>query len=195
MQRVTLASGSPRRQVLLGFLVDDFDVVSPDVDETMPPGDIGTAMQAVAARKAEAVQGDVVIAADTAVVTDQILGKPADAAEARRMLEQLQTPHRVMTAVALRVGDSMTTFCETTGVSMRLDDAALDAYLASGNWQGKAGAYGIQDAGIAPHVRIEGSWSNVVGLPLAPLHQALVAAGVSCRQPPDEADLMSQNPF
>lgn len=198
--RVILASGSPRRKVLLGLLVDAFDVVVPDVDETFPPGDVALAMEAVADRKADAVPHgteDVVVAADTAVLLDgAVLGKPTDREDARQMLRSLNgRDHEVVTAVALRGPHGHGRFHVTTRVRIDAPADKLEQYVLTGQWRGKAGGYGAQDAELADHVAVEGPWSNVVGLPLHAVHQALLDQGVSCHHPPPEEALRTQNPF
>lgn len=209
---LVLASGSPRRRVLLRYLVQDFRVVAPDVDETLPAGPAAQALQAVAARKAEAVAVreadadageadpvDVVLAADTAVVVDgDVLGKAADEDEALRMLDRLSgRTHSVVTALAVRAGGDVLGHAEETPVRVdALPPKVRTAYLSSGAWQGKAGAYGIQDAGLAPFVRVpDGHWSNVVGLPLGRTAALLERTGVPCRRPPADAWLARHNPF
>lgn len=194
---LTLASGSPRRRVLLGYLLDDFAVQAPDVDETFPPGAVTDAMEAVAARKADAVDAEFVLAADTAVLLDDaVLGKPADRAEAASMFARFQDRgHDVVTALAVRGPDGTRTTHVRSHVHWNVPDDVVEAYLDSGAWADKAGGYGVQDALLAPHLRVDGSWSNVVGLPLEGTAQWLRDAGVRCRDPPSEADLRAQNPF
>jgi len=197
--RIVLASGSPRRNVLLGLLLDDFDVVVPDVDETLPPGDIPAAMEEVALRKADAVQRPdaVVVAADTAIVVDgAVLGKPMDRSDADRMIRSLNgREHLVVTAVAVLGPSGHARFHVRTTVRLDLTRDAMTAYLEAGAWQGKAGGYGVQDPLLADHVTMDGPWSNVVGLPLHAVHQALMDQGIPCHHPPEEAALRAQNPF
>ena len=188
MPRLILASSSPRRQELLREAGYAFDVRPADVDEsdfapTLRPAEVA---ELLAGRKAQVVAAafpeDVVLAADTVVALgDQTLGKAADAADARRILRSLGgTHHEVITAVAV--------ICQSAGkraertvrssVYMRaMSDAELDAYLATGLWEGKAGAYGIQDDD--PFVtRIEGSLTNIVGLPMDETASLLAAFGI-----------------
>ncbi len=193
---VTLASTSPRRRVLLRYLLDDFETAAPHVDETMVGPDPVAAIEAVAARKAAAVDAPIVLAADTAVVLDgQILGKAETAEEARAMLDGLRRRHQVTTGLALRRGQDTTTASVTSHLSLHPPADVLDQYIATGAWRGKAGGYGIQDALLAPHVELEGSWSNVVGLPLRATQRLLQDAGIPCQNPPDDETLRAQNPF
>lgn len=201
---LVLGSGSPRRRVLLRFLVDDFEVVVPDVDETLPEGPLADALQAVAVRKAKAVAAergpdDVVLAADTLVaLDDRPLGKPADADEAERMLRALSgREHTVITALAVhRDGRAATTAVTTPVRFAEVPDATVAEHRASGAWYGKAGGYGLQDASMARFITVpEGHWSNGVGLPLAATARLLQDIGVACKDPPDEAWLARHNPF
>jgi septum formation protein len=148
--------------------------------------------QALAYFKARAVAdrfpGRWVLGADTIVACDgQVLGKPRDLADARRMLElQARVPSDVITGLALLCGgDSSRRLqrVDTTRVWMRDDPTAREAYLASGDWAGKAGAYGIQNVGDQLVERYEGSFSNVVGLPLEVVAALLRAAGLPVSEP------------
>jgi septum formation protein len=142
---------------------------------------VGPAAEAVALRKARALDAPdaLVLAADTVVVLDgEVLGKPADAAAARRTLGRLSgRTHTVVTALALRHGGRETTTHETTAVTFAaLSDAEVDAYVATGAPLDKAGAYGIQDdAGALLVARIDGDYFNVVGLPVRRLYETLRA--------------------
>jgi septum formation protein len=186
--RLVLASGSPRRRELLGLLGLAFDVVPTDVDETMRPGegpiDLVRRLAIDKLDAVEAVDGPdlVVLAADTTVdVAGEILGKPDDAADARRMLRSLSAKsHLVHTAVAARRDGLTLHDVVTTAVSMAaMTDAAIDWYLATGEPMDKAGAYAIQGAGGAFVAAIEGSASNVVGLPLTTVVELLGRHGVA----------------
>ena len=178
-----LASASPRRAALLESAGFSFDVVAPDVDETPRPGETAPAYTArVAREKARAVASShgsadvVVLAADTEVVVDGgILGKPADSADARRMLRLLSgAVHEVMTAVVVVRGPSEAIDVVTTRVRfLPLSEGELTWYVETGEPMGKAGAYAIQGCGARFIDRIEGSWSNVVGLPLSSVHRLL----------------------
>lgn len=198
--RVILASGSPRRKTLLSLLVDDFDVVVPDVDETFAPGDVALAMEDVADRKAKAVprgSDDVVIAADTAVLLDgRVLEKSVDREDAREMLWALNgQDHDVVTAVAVHGPHGDARFHVVSKVRVQAPKEIIESYVISEQWQGKAGGYGAQDELLADHVEIEGAWSNVVGLPLHAVHNALLDQSVLCHHPPSEETLRVQNPF
>lgn len=186
---IVLASASPRRRELLERAGARFRVDPAHVDETPPQGaSPEEAARAIARRKALAVAaragaGDVVLAADTVVAAadGELLGKPADAADARRMLAKLcGTTHRVVTGVCVvRAGEARAADAsETTFVTMReADDDEIDAYVATGECFDKAGAYAIQETGDRFVTRVEGSWSNVVGLPVETAQRLLREAG------------------
>lgn len=171
MDDLVLASASPRRRELLGWLGLAFRVVPADVDETAHPGEAAIELvRRLAHAKAIAVDGDPVIAADTVVEVDgTVLGKPADAADARRMLGRLSgRAHRVHTGVAVQAGGRRELQVVTTEVSfVVLSTSAVDWYVATGEPFGKAGAYAIQGAAGAFVSSVRGSVSNVAGLPLA----------------------------
>jgi septum formation protein len=186
-ERLILASASPQRQVLLRELCPDFDVIpSPRAEPVCRSTRVAPAAwaQALAYFKARAVAeehpGRWVLGADTLVAcAGRMLGKPADVRAAREMLE-LQARHvsEVITGVCLvRSGRGFRRIAaaDTTRVWMRDDAALREAYLASGDWAGKAGAYGIQTVGDRMVARIEGSFSNVVGLPLERLARIITA--------------------
>jgi septum formation protein len=167
---LTLASGSPRRRDLLAQLGVPFSVVVPDVDEAPRPGERPLALvRRLAADKAAAVAGELVLAADTVVeVAGDVLGKPVDADDARRMLRQLSgRAHHVHTGVALRRGEQLAIEAVTTVVTfVPLTPAMVEWYLATGEPFDKAGGYAVQGAGGVFVETIRGSVSNVVGLPL-----------------------------
>lgn len=147
--------------------------MSPDVDESTRPGERPEEyVRRVALDKANAVKAgpwDLVIAADTTVDVDgSILAKPADLDDARRMLRLLSgRTHLVHTGVAVRRGDAVTAEVCTTAVSFAvLDEATIEWYVGRDDVLDKAGAYALQEAGAALVERVEGSVSNVVGLPL-----------------------------
>ncbi|MGY6412221.1 MAG: Maf family protein [Alkalilacustris sp.] len=183
--RLILASGSPRRRELLAQIGVVPDAVrAPDIDETPGAGELPRPYCLRMAReKAEAVAvgpGELVLAADTTVALGRrILGKPADAAEAAAFLVALSgRRHRVVTAVALRSADRLWLREVVSRVEMkRLSDVELNGYLASGDWRGKAGGYGIQGPAGALIPWLSGSFTGVVGLPLAETAQLLAAAG------------------
>ena len=184
-----LGSGSPRRRELLGLLQLPFRVASPDVDETHLPGESPDAyLERIGRSKADALHLEpadrALLVADTIVVVDgRILGKPKDAAAAREMLLALSgRSHRVATRFVLRrLGESAAEHAETvsTTVTFRaLGVTERDAYASSGEGADKAGGYAIQ-GGAASFVReIHGSYTNVVGLPLAQVAEALAGLGL-----------------
>ncbi len=169
-----LASASPRRLEMLESLGLVPLVRPADTDETPLPGESPEALaMRLAEAKAAAVEtsGLCVLAADTVVAMDgRLLGKPVSEADARRMWRQLSgATHRVVTGVALRMPDGRTrSFFESTDVTFRpLSEADLDAHAAAGRFMDKAGGYAIQGYASAWVERICGSYTNVVGLPLA----------------------------
>ncbi len=183
--RLVLGSGSPRRLELLAQIGIVPDAVRPpDIDETPRPGETPLAYcRRIARAKAEAMElgaGEIALCADTTVALGRrILGKPADAGEAAAFLLALAgRRHRVITAVAVRSGDRLWEREVVTAVKMkRLSDVELNAYLASGDWQGKAGGYAIQGPAGTFIPWIQGSYSAVMGLPVAETAQLLEAAG------------------
>ena len=180
-----LGSGSPRRLELLGQLGVVPDQVSPpDIDETPLKGEQPRAYCArVTREKVEAVPAgadDIVLCADTTVALGRrIMGKPADAGEAAEFLLALGgRRHRVITAVAVRKGDQVWERDVVSTVQMkRLSDEELNAYLATGDWEGKAGGYAIQGPAGAFIPWIAGSFTGIVGLPLSETTNLLRAAG------------------
>lgn len=183
---LVLASQSPRRQSLLRHIGFDFDVVVPNVDEdvvptTIPPDAYVMELAlAKAMRGAELVQRpSIVIGSDTTVVLDDaVLNKPADTADAVRMLHLLSgRTHTVYTGLALVDSDthrSVSTFRRTQVSFRRLDDEEIKAYVDSGSPLDKAGAYGIQDDFGAVFVRhVDGCYYTIVGLPLELLYTTL----------------------
>lgn len=183
--RLILGSGSPRRRELLaqiGVVADD--IRPPDIDETPHRGELPRPYCIRLAReKALAIVADpedVVLSADTTVALGRrILGKPADAAEAAQFLFALSgRRHRVVTALAVRCGDRVWQRDVVTQVKVKtLSNAEVNGYLATGDWQGKAGGYGIQGPAGAFVPWISGSFSAVVGLPLVETANLLQAAG------------------
>ena len=142
-------------------------------------GDPVAAAELNARRKALAVPGDLVLGADTVVALDgDILGKPRDAAQAREFVGRLNgRTHEVVGSIALaRQGRIFAAAHEVTSVTFRVsDDATLDAYVATGEWQDRAGGYAIQGRGGDLVERLEGDYLNVVGLPLERLKTLLKA--------------------
>jgi len=180
--RLTLASGSPQRKEILEKLGLDFEVVVPGVEE-LTAGDPEQLVVENARRKAAAVAGEMVIACDTDVVLDgEVLGKPADAGEARAYLERMSgRAHTVLSGLVVVDGGEVRSGVEkTTVVFKHLSESEKDRYVAFGEWEGRSGGYAIQTLGSSLVKRLEGSVSNVVGLPvglLAELAPALFARG------------------
>jgi septum formation protein len=189
-----LASASPRRQSLLREAGFEFVVHPADVDEAaygegLMPVELARKLAMVKAELvASKFPNDVVLAADTVVALgDQVLGKPADANHARQMLRLLEgTTHVVITGVALmRTSDGLLKSARIlSAVRMKpLTDRQIESYVATGDWQGKAGGYGIQDAD--PFVmRLSGCHTNIVGLPMTTTKAMLDAAGIYPRPVP-----------
>lgn len=183
--RLILGSASPRRKELLAQIgVVPDAVLPPDIDEDPKPRELPRPYCARLAReKALAVtadRGDLVLCADTTVALGRrILGKPADAGEAAAFLLALGgRRHQVITAVALRRDDRLWQREVVTEVKLkRLSDVELNGYLASGEWQDKAGGYAIQGLAGTFVTWLQGSFSAVVGLPLAETATLLQAAG------------------
>jgi septum formation protein len=184
---IVLASASPRRAELLTAAGYRFVVRPVEVDESLLPDE--TPVEAVRrlsflkADLADAAADEVVLAADTLVTVDgEILGKPVDEADARRMLRRLSgRAHDVLTGVTCRRGTSVQTEVVDTRVWMTaIDEDDLARYLATGEPADKAGAYGIQGFASRFVTRIEGSYSNVVGLPVATVAALLRTHGVIC---------------
>jgi septum formation protein len=179
---LVLASASPRRRELLASLGIDFTVRIPEIDETPQAGETPRACaERLAFEKAAAIAAepsDVVVAADTIVVQGMdIFGKPQDKEHAFAMLSRLSgKTHEVVTGVCVRREAHAEVFSVSTEVVFRpLEAAEIEAYIASGCPMDKAGAYAIQD-GAAHMVRaINGSYTNVVGLPLCELHEVLIS--------------------
>ncbi|MFP4328799.1 MAG: Maf family protein [Paracoccaceae bacterium] len=183
--KLILGSASPRRRELLARLgVSPDAVVPPEIDETPGKAEQPRPYCArIARQKAQAVPAaadDLVLCADTTVALGRrILGKPADEAEAEAFLRLLSgRRHRVITAVALRRGDRIWTRDVVTAVKMKsLSEPEIRAYIATGDWRGKAGGYGIQGLAEAFIPWISGSFSGVMGLPLAETAGLLEGAG------------------
>ncbi len=179
-QQLILASASPRRRELLAMLGFDFRVVVPEIDETPRPDEKPRPFaERMAEEKACAVDGEgIIVAADTIVVQNEtILGKPSDDAHACEMLATLSgNTHEVVTSVCVKNTERTVVFSVGTEVVFRtLTKAEIRRYVATGEPMDKAGAYAIQ-GGAAHMVRsINGSYTNVVGLPLCKLHEILVS--------------------
>ena len=182
--RVVLASNSPRRRELLGGLGVPFEVkVLPDIEENYP-ADLPVAQIAeyIAREKADAYRpvmadDDLIITADTIVVVDdQVLGKPADEADARRMLHLLSgRTHQVITGVCLTTTSAQRRFSVTTDVTFKmLTDEEIDYYIDRYQPFDKAGAYGIQEwIGYIGVTSLSGSYFNVMGLPVQRIYVEL----------------------
>ena len=183
--KLILGSGSPRRLELLAQIgVVPDDIRPPEIDETPLKTELPRPYCARMAReKVAAVTAkpdDIVLCADTTVALGRrILGKPADADEARAFLSALSgRRHRVITAVAVRCGAQIWERDVMSHVKMkRLSQAEVESYIATNDWQGKAGGYGIQGPAGALIPWISGSFTGVVGLPLAETAGLLQAAG------------------
>jgi septum formation protein len=186
--RVVLASQSPRRRDLLDLVGIRHEVRPADVDEAVRPGEPpDTYTERLAREKARVIAAQepdaVIIAADTTVVIDdEILGKPAHAAEARAMVRRLAgRTHEVFTGIAVRRGGESREAAgvERVLVTVRaLSEAEIAAYVATGEPMDKAGAYGIQGFGATIVERIEGDYFAVMGLSLVRLVALLGAVGV-----------------
>ncbi|GAB2687550.1 Maf-like protein [Mucilaginibacter koreensis] len=179
---VILASKSPRRQELLRQMDIDFRIVLKEVDESYPEGLTPEAIAVhIAEKKAmafdEAVTNEIVLTADTIVcIDDQILGKPTDAAHAVQMLRQLSgRVHRVITGVCIMHKGEVNKFFDVSEVFFRhLSDEEIQTYVEKYLPLDKAGAYGIQEwVGVTGIERINGSYTNVVGLPTEKVYQQL----------------------
>ena len=186
--KILLASNSPRRKELIQLAGWSFRVQPADVDESVLPGEpAGRYVLRLAEVKARAVAdhavpGELIVAADTTVADgDEILGKPADAAEARNMITSLRgRVHQVYTALAVYdpVEDRHITELAATDVPMRdYSDEEIEAYIATGDPFDKAGSYAIQHPEFRPVEHLTGCYANVVGLPLCHLARAAAQFG------------------
>ena len=181
-----LASASPRRKLLLAEANFTFTTLPPDdhaEDDRLPDEDTETYVQRLAFQKAknvaDKIEQGIVIGCDTIVLCgNDVLEKPIDRDDARKMLRQLRGQiHYVLSGLCLikKTADTETALCraEFTKLTMKpISDADLESYLDTGKWQGKSGSFGYQD-GIDWIVVIEGSESNVVGLPMELLQKML----------------------
>lgn len=205
MPRLVLASQSPRRRVLLRYLVEDFDVQPTPVEEVAPRAlPVWEALEVIARKKALATSRlrptDWVLAADTVVVhRDRLVGKAHGPDEVRTRLRSLSGEvHEVVTGLALaRNGQTVDASAVTTRLRFdALPDDLIDRYVRTEAWIGKAGGYGIQDPILAPSIHIvDGPWSNVVGLPLGATAELLRRNHVPTAEPPSEDWLRDHNPF
>jgi septum formation protein len=182
-----LASGSPRRRELLSLIGLDHDVRPSDIDETILPNEAPRAYAERLARekaRAVAVAHAVTVGCDTIVVVDgDILGKPRDEADARRMLRLLSgRSHVVMTAVAAAYGDKIVSDVVMVHVTFRvLRDAEIDEYIRTREPMDKAGAYGIQGYGATIVDAVDGDYFAVMGLPLNRLIRLIESIGFEYR--------------
>ncbi|MGH7866048.1 MAG: Maf family protein [Candidatus Dormibacteraceae bacterium] len=177
--QLVLASGSPRRAELLRRAGFEFTVCSSQVEE--PPYSGGDPVEyaiALAQAKAAAVEGELVMGADTIVVLDhQVLGKPANSEQAIQMLRSLSgRSHRVITAVAVRRSREMRCdYAQSTVHFRRLKEVEIQSYVSSGEPLDKAGAYAIQGQAAAFVERLEGERDTVIGLPMNLLDRLLTS--------------------
>ncbi|XZF13843.1 Maf family protein [Chitinophagaceae bacterium MMS25-I14] len=186
MDKIILASQSPRRRQLMEQAGYDFEVVIADVDETNPPGMPGEEVPVfLAKKKAAAIEsrypGRVIIAADTVVLLDhEILGKPEDAAHAKAMLRKIQgRMHQVVTGVSIQKDAVQKSFSVVTEVYFRpLTDEQIDFYIGHYQPFDKAGSYAIQEwIGLVGIEKINGDYYNVMGLPVGEVVMALKEFG------------------
>lgn len=185
--KIILASGSPRRKELLKEICEDFLIITSEFDEMVFPGELPEALvKRLSMGKAEdvwnATKGDrIVIGADTVVALDgEIMGKPADAADARRMLKKLSgNTHQVYTGTAVLWDGGRDSFVSVSHVEFySLSNEEIDSYIASGEPFGKAGAYAIQLRGKLFVKGINGDYSNIVGLPVAEIYRRMSEKGL-----------------
>ena len=184
---LTLASSSPRRRHLFADLDVPFEATSPDIDEAAAPEESPEdTVRRLALSKARAIAernpNRPVIGADTLVVLEgRVLAKPADAAQARRMLTSLRgRVHRVVTGVALvdgATGKSIVAVHESRVLMRNYSASEIDQYIAAGSPFDKAGGYGVQDQSLNPVSHVEGCRANVLGLPLCTMARLLKDAG------------------
>ena len=180
--KIILASGSPRRRELMKYIVQDFEAVSLDTDETLPDGiDPMRASEYLANVKALAAAikypDSVVIGCDTTVICKgDILGKPHTKEECISCITLLSNArtHQVVTGCSIMYGDMIESFSEITDVSFReLSDEEIEKYASTDEPYDKAGGYGIQGLGSELIYNIDGDFFNVVGLPVTRLYQEL----------------------
>ena len=184
MEKLILASGSPRRREILESVGADFELLVPEADETVPPLPPEKTVTAIAEKKCRAALAllppgscdRIVIAADTVVACGgEIYGKPHTPERAAQMLRALSgSCHSVHTGIAVSRGGQMTVECESSTVFFReLSEREIESYIETGEPLDKAGAYGIQEIGSIFVRRIEGDYFNIVGLPVCRLAEVL----------------------
>jgi len=192
MKNLILASTSPRRKELFTLFGFPFMVIPANIDESRllreSPPDYVLRLACEKAQKVAAETVGLVLAADTIVVDgDELLGKPENEADAKRMLQQLRgRTHQVFTGIALvdtTSGDSYDDVCRTDATMRAYSDAEIDAYIATGDPMDKAGAYAIQHEGFHPVEDLEGCFASVMGLPICHLVPGLRRFGL---QIPDD---------
>jgi len=172
---IVLASASPRRKELMGLITTDFVIETADVDEAaVTAPDPAALVRALAHAKCMAVAqnrpGDLVIGCDTVVdCGGEVFGKPADAADARRMLQALSgRTHAVHTGVCMAKGDKVVTFSDTCRVTFfPIDARDLEAYITTAEPYDKAGAYAIQGHAAVWIDRLEGDYYTIMGFPVS----------------------------
>ena len=182
MKKLILASNSPRRKELLSLFGGSFDVIPAHINEDRQPGELPIDyVRRLACEKASQIAEDyegLVIGADTIVVDgEELLGKPADEADARRMLQQLRgRTHLVFTGIAIietTTGQSFGDVCRTDVPMRSFSDEEINAYIATGDPMDKAGAYAIQHPGFHPVENFSGCYASVMGLPICLLSVGL----------------------
>ena len=189
MEKLILASGSPRRREILESVGAEFELLLPDVDENVPPLSPEQTVMTLAERKCRAAlellppgsEGRIVVAADTVVAYEgEIFGKPHTPERAAQLLRRLSgTHHTVYTGIAVARGERMTVECEGSRVCFReLSEDDIGRYVATGEPLDKAGAYGVQGPFGVFVERIAGNYFNVIGMPLPLLYRMLLDAGV-----------------
>ncbi len=179
--KIVLASKSPRRQEIISKYIKEFEIVESQVEEVMDSRlDPAALAMSLAYQKAadvckQVAHDDLVIAADTIVVADRVLGKPKDRADAKEMILSLAgNTHAVITGIALIQGEIKVVDHQCTQVTFSsMSEAEVEAYLNAGDYGDKAGAYGIQGYAEPFIKEIRGSYSNVVGLPVERLYPLL----------------------
>lgn len=188
MEKIILASNSPRRKDLFSLFDVPFEIIPADINEDVLPDESPKAYVARLARsKADVIASDhegLIIAADTVVVDgEQLLGKPLDGADARQMLVQLRgRTHQVYTGIAIirtSTGETFEDICQTDVPMRTYSDEEIDAYIATGDPMDKAGAYAIQHAGFHPVERLTSCYASVMGFPLCHLFVGLKKLGIS----------------